>query len=137
MLVNADAAGPGITANGDSRITPIGQKLRDTKLDELPQLFNVLLGDMSFVGPRPEDPRYVALYTPEQRRVLGVRPGITGAASLAYRHEEQMLPGTDTETTYCSEVMPRKLEMDLEYLTRRTMWSDLDILIHTALAMPK
>ncbi|RXM21690.1 sugar transferase, partial [Citrobacter sp. AAK_AS5] len=85
---------------GDARVTRAGRTLRRTKIDELPQLINVLNGDMSLVGPRPEDPRYVAFYTPEQRRVLAVRPGITSAASLAYRHEEQMLSGADWETIY-------------------------------------
>ena len=77
MVISADKQGPGITAAGDARITRVGRFLRRAKLDELPQLINVLLGDMSLVGPRPEDPRYVAFYTPEQRRVLSVRPGIT------------------------------------------------------------
>src|SRR6476469_2092904 len=119
MSVNADKAGPGLTQAGDLRITPIGRKLRHAKLDELPQLLNVLRGDMSLVGPRPEDPRYVALYTPQQRRVLNVRPGITSAASLAYRDEEQLLEGADWETTYCNTVMPAKLALDLAYLRRR------------------
>jgi len=100
MVVNADKLGPAITSNEDTRITTLGRRLRHTKVDELPQLFNVLVGDMSLIGPRPEDPAYVALYTPEQRRVLRVRPGITGAASLAHRHEESMLKGADWETIY-------------------------------------
>src|SRR5438552_2122313 len=87
MVDGADQLGAGITAQGDMRVTPIGRWLRRTKLDELPQLLNVLKGDMSLVGPRPEDPRYVALYTPEQRRVLSVRPGMTSLASIRYRHE--------------------------------------------------
>ncbi|NJO84250.1 MAG: sugar transferase [Blastochloris sp.] len=119
MYVDADRRGPGITTQGDPRVTPIGRWLRRTKADELPQLFNVLIGDMHLVGPRPEDPRYVALYTPEQRRVLDVRPGITSAASLAYRHEEELLSGDDWETTYRTEVMPAKLAIDLEYLRAR------------------
>ena len=116
MVSDADKQGPGITATGDSRITRVGRFLRRTKIDELPQLINVLSGDMSLVGPRPEDPRYVTLYTPEQRRVLAVRPGITSAASLAYRHEEQLLAGADWETVYREEVLPAKLAIDLEYL---------------------
>ncbi|MFZ1405869.1 MAG: sugar transferase [Anaerolineae bacterium] len=116
MIVGTDRQGPGITATGDPRITRVGRFLRRAKLDELPQLINVLLGDMSLVGPRPEDPRYVAFYTPEQRRVLSVRPGITSPASLAYRHEEQLLAGEDWETHYRTRVLPDKLALDLPSL---------------------
>lgn len=135
MVVNADKRGPGITTAGDNRITRVGRFLRRTKLDELPQLINVLRGDMSLVGPRPEDPRYVALYTPAQRRVLHVRPGITSAASLTYRHEEQLLGGADWETVYRTQVMPRKLAIDLDYLARRTLFSDLSLILRTVFAM--
>ncbi len=92
---------------------------------------------MSLVGPRPEDPRYVALYTPAQRRVLHVRPGITSAASLTYRNEEQLLSGADWETIYRTQVMPRKLAIDLDYLTKRTLFSDLNLVLRTILAMLK
>ena len=135
MIVDADRRGPGITAAGDRRVTRIGAFLRRTKLDELPQLINVLRGEMSLVGPRPEDPRYVALYTEEQRQILRVRPGITSAASLAYRHEEQLLSGSDWETQYRQQVMPAKLALDLEYLSRRTMASDLVLIWRTVLAI--
>jgi lipopolysaccharide/colanic/teichoic acid biosynthesis glycosyltransferase len=135
MVVNAAGQGPGITASGDPRITRIGRRLRRTKLDELPQLINVLRGDMSLVGPRPEDPRYVALYTPDQREVLRARPGITGAASLAYRHEEALLSGEDWETRYRGEVMPAKLALDREYLARRTVVSDVHLILRTAAAI--
>lgn len=91
MIVNAEEQGWSITAEGDQRITRIGQFLRKHKWDELPQLWNVLVGDMSFVGPRPEVPRYVALYTPEQRRVLALKPGITDLATLEFRKEEELL----------------------------------------------
>jgi lipopolysaccharide/colanic/teichoic acid biosynthesis glycosyltransferase len=87
MTVDAERTGPGITADADPRVTRVGRFLRRFKLDELPQLVNVLAGDMSLVGPRPEDPRYVALYTPEQRAVLEVRPGLTSPASLRYADE--------------------------------------------------
>jgi lipopolysaccharide/colanic/teichoic acid biosynthesis glycosyltransferase len=137
MRVDADKKGPGITASGDTRITRIGRWLRRTKLDELPQLLNVLLGDMSLVGPRPEDPRYVALYTPEQRQVLSVRPGITSAASLAYRNEEQLLTGPNWETVYREEVMPAKLAIDLEYLSQRTLQTDIQLILRTIGALPK
>lgn len=135
MRAGAAASGPGITRSGDERITPIGRLLRRTKIDELPQLLNVLRGDMSLVGPRPEDPRYVALYTPEQRRILSVRPGITSAASIRYRHEEAMLTGDDWEKRYLSEVMPAKLRIDMDYLDRRTTASDVGILWQTFLAL--
>lgn len=137
MMVDAAAQGPGITRAGDPRVTPIGRRLRRTKLDELPQLINVLLGDMSLVGPRPEDPRYVALYTPEQRDVLRARPGITGPASLAYRHEEAMLSDDEWEARYRAEVMPAKLALDREYLARRTVLSDLRLILRTVAAIRK
>ena len=135
MTADAHRRGPGITAANDPRITRLGAILRRTKIDELPQLINVLKGEMSLVGPRPEDPRYVRLYTPEQRQVLRVRPGITSAASLAYRHEERILLGEDWETRYRQEVMPDKIEIDLAYLERRTLASDLLLILQTIAAM--
>lgn len=137
MRVGADKQGPGITTSGDARITPVGRWLRRTKLDELPQLLNVLKGEMGLVGPRPEDPRYVVLYTREQRKILAVRPGITSAASLTYRHEEELLAGPDWETVYRNEVMPAKLRIDLEYLAKRTIWSDIGLILRTIFAMVK
>jgi lipopolysaccharide/colanic/teichoic acid biosynthesis glycosyltransferase len=135
MVVNADRQGPMVTTSGDMRITPLGRRLRRTKLDELPQLLNVLFGDMSLVGPRPEDPRYVTLYTQQQRRILSVRPGITSAASLVYRHEEQMLSGPQWESVYRNQVMPAKLGIDLNYLSKRTLWSDIGIILRTIAVM--
>lgn len=135
MVVDADKQGPGITIRNDSRITPIGRRLRRTKLDELPQLLNVLKGDMSLVGPRPEDPRYVAHYTPKQRQVLRVRPGITSAASLTYRNESQHLAGEEWETVYRTQIMPEKIDIDLEYLSRRTIWTDLVLIVRTIAAL--
>lgn len=131
MVVDADKQGPGITAAGDSRITKPGEFLRRSKLDELPQLFNVLKGDMSLVGPRPEDPRYVELYTPAQRTVLSARPGITSAASLTYRNEEEMLSQPNWEEIYRAEVMPAKLGIDIEYLSKRTLLSDAKLVMRT------
>lgn len=131
MVVDAALRGPAITADQDARVTRIGRVLRRTKLDELPQLANVLLGDMSLVGPRPEDPRYVALYSREQRAVLAVRPGITSPASLRYRSEEQLLTGGDWEDLYVRRIMPAKLAIDLDYLRRRTVWSDLGVILAT------
>lgn len=135
MVEDAARQGPGITASGDPRITNVGRILRRMKIDELPQLINVLKGDMSLVGPRPEDPRYVALYTPEQREVLSVRPGITSAASLAYRHEEQLLSGEDWETFYREQVLPDKLTIDLNYLNQRTVFSDFVLILRTIAAV--
>lgn len=135
MVSHADQRGPGITAAGDERITRVGRLLRKSKLDELPQLINVLTGEMSLVGPRPEDPRYVALYTPEQRRVLEVRPGITSPASLCYRHEEQLLAGPDWEQVYIEQVMPHKLQIELDYVERRTCSTDLNVILRTVLAV--
>jgi lipopolysaccharide/colanic/teichoic acid biosynthesis glycosyltransferase len=131
MRAGAEREGPGVTAAGDARVTRVGGWLRRTKLDELPQLINVLRGEMGLVGPRPEDPRYVALYTPEQRRVLGVRPGLTGAASVRYRNEEDLLAGADGERVYREVVMPEKLRIELEFLRGRSLLSDLRILLET------
>ncbi len=137
MVIHANKHGAGITAQGDTRITPIGRLLRRTKLDELPQLFNVLKGEMSLVGPRPEDPRYVALYTRDQHAVLAVPPGITSAASLSYRHEEQLLSGPNWEEIYRTRVMPEKLAIDLDYLQHRTLGSDLQLILRTVLSMAR
>jgi lipopolysaccharide/colanic/teichoic acid biosynthesis glycosyltransferase len=125
-------AGPAVTAGDDPRITRVGRFLRRTKIDELPQLLNVVKGEMSLVGPRPEDPDYVALYTPEQRRLLSVRPGITGPSALAFAGEEAMLTGGDGEKRYLEEIMPRKLALELSYLDRASFASDLGILLRTA-----
>jgi lipopolysaccharide/colanic/teichoic acid biosynthesis glycosyltransferase len=135
MVSGADKSGPGITAKSDGRITCAGRFLRRTKLDELPQLINVLRGEMSLVGPRPEDPHYVALYTPEQRRILSVRPGITSAASLQYRREEELLSGVDWEQVYRQEVMPAKIAIDLAYLQNRTVWTDILLTLRTILSI--
>lgn len=132
MVVGADRKGPGITAARDVRITRTGAWLRRTKLDELPQLINVLVGDMGLVGPRPEDPRYVALYCKEQRRALLAKPGLTSPASLAFAREEHMLSGADWEEVYRHEILPAKLAMDLDYLERHSLWTDLFILLKTA-----
>ena len=135
MKAGADQQGPGITTARDARITQVGRFIRLSKLDELPQLWNVLIGQMSIVGPRPEDPRYVALYTEEQRQVLTVRPGITSPASLAYRHEEQMLHGDNWEQRYVEEVLPAKLAVDLEYARHPTLWQDILIIGKTLIVL--
>jgi len=132
MVAGADAMGPRVTGRDDRRITSVGRFLRRTKLDELPQLLNVLAGDMSFVGPRPEDPAYVAQYSEEQREVLRVRPGITSPATLMHHHEEELLTGSDWEETYRRVLLPAKLQIEREYLQRRTLGGDLSVLRQTA-----
>ena len=130
--MTATSGGPQITKAGDVRITRVGRFLRATKLDELPQLINVLMGHMSLVGPRAEVPKYVELYTPEQRRVLDAKPGITGPAQVQYIDEERILAASsDPEATYVNEILPAKLSIDLEYLRSRTVLSDLRILAVT------
>lgn len=130
-MAAASAPGPAITRGGDPRVTPIGRWLRRAKLDELPQLLNILRGEMSLVGPRPEDPRYVALYDAEQRRVLSVRPGLTGAASLKYHDEESQLVSDDWERTYIEEILPAKLKIELAYLERASFLTDLRLIVAT------
>ena len=130
----SDTPQPGrqITVGADPRITRAGRLLRASKLDELPQLINVLVGDMSFVGPRPEVPRYVQMYTAEQRRVLEVRPGVTDLASIKYRRESELLAASeDPERTYIDEVMPDKLSINLQYIARRGLWQDFGIMFKT------
>lgn len=127
-----DNAGLKITTSGDSRITPVGKALRKTKLDELPQLFNVLKGDMSFVGPRPEVREYTDLYTEEQRQVLMVRPGITGLASIRFRNENELLDASDDPNrTYIEEVMPQKIALDLEYIPHASVMYDIRLILET------
>lgn len=131
MRVGADATGPAVTAGDDPRVTPVGRLLRRTKIDELPQLLNVLKGEMSLVGPRPEHPEYVEHYTVEQRRLLTVRPGMTGPSALAFIDEEEELRGAHPESVYLNELMPKKLALELKYVEHATFGSDLVILLKT------
>jgi lipopolysaccharide/colanic/teichoic acid biosynthesis glycosyltransferase len=135
MVTDTADSGPRVTGSGDPRVTKLGRILRRTKLDELPQLLNTLIGDMSLVGPRPEDPCYVQSYSAEQRQVLRVKPGITSPATLLHRHEEELLSGRDFEETYRREILPNKLRIELEYLSRRTLSGDVRILMQTAFAL--
>ena len=136
MVVDADKKGLQITVGRDSRITRMGALLRKTKLDELAQLLNVFLGQMSFVGPRPEVPRYVAMYTPYQRQVLLVRPGITDYASIAYRNENDLLAGAeDPERMYVEEIMLAKLELNMKYLRRVSPLEDIRLILATIAAV--
>jgi lipopolysaccharide/colanic/teichoic acid biosynthesis glycosyltransferase len=135
MRIGAAGAGPGITAGGDQRITPVGRFVRATKLDELPQLVNVLRGEMSLVGPRPEDPRYVAWYDPDQRRILDARPGITSPASVTYRDEEAVLAAAhDLEAAY-RQVMAEKIAIDLAYFPHASLAGDLRWIWRTVAAV--
>ena len=130
MLVDNPADGSLLTASGDPRITPVGRWLRSTKLDELAQLLNVLRGEMSLVGPRPEVPEYVAFYTARQRQVLSVKPGVTGPAASMY--EEELLAGQlDKEHFYLTKVLPAKLETDIAYSQNVRCSSDLKLILRT------
>lgn len=132
MLVGADRLGYLTIGNADKRITKTGYFLRKHKLDELPQLFNVLIGDMSFVGPRPEVSKYVKLYTPKQLRVLSVRPGITDWASIQFFNENELLARSeDPEKLYIKRIMPSKIERNLNYIDQRDMLTDVKILFCT------
>jgi lipopolysaccharide/colanic/teichoic acid biosynthesis glycosyltransferase len=124
-----------ITLHRDPRVTAAGRLLRASKLDELPQLWNVIRGEMSLVGPRPEAPRYVAAYTPEQREALSVPPGITGLSQIYFRHEERLLGGSQPERYYQTRLMPAKLEIDRYYARHHSFWLDLKIIVLTVVAL--
>jgi len=137
MRVRSSQAGPLITVAGDARVTRAGRWLRRTKLDELPQLLDVIRGDMSLVGPRPEVPRYMALYPDEARRlILSVRPGVTDRATIEFRDEERLLAAaSDPERAYVEQVMPIKQRYYLDYVARRSLAGDVGILIDTLRAV--
>ena len=121
-----------ITVGKDSRITKVGDFLRKYKLDEIPQLINVLIGDMSLVGPRPEVPKYVALYTEEQREILKVRAGITDYASIEFSNENDILANeADPEKAYIEKIMPRKIELNKKYLSEISVMTDIKIILLT------
>lgn len=130
--MRAGGGGPEITTGGDSRVTPVGRLLRKTKLDELPQLLNVLAGDMSLVGPRPEVPKYVDLFREDYALVLSVRPGITDYAAIEYRDEESVLKGfPDPEKGYVEKVLPDKIVLYRRYIAEMGVWTDLNIIFKT------
>lgn len=132
MFVDEDGRGARLASYETGRITPLGAWLRRLKIDELPQMWNVLRGEMSLVGPRPELAAYVASYTPEQRRVLTVRPGLTDPASLSYRNEEDLLRASaDPEQLYWNEILPRKLALNLAYIDRISFSCDLRLVFQT------
>ena len=132
MAVDAEKRGPLITVGADYRITRSGRLLRKYKLDELPQLFNVIKGEMSLVGPRPEVPRYVELYTEDQRGILALKPGITSPASIAFSGESEILATqADPENFYRTQLMPAKIHEDLSYAKRATIFSDCAMIAKT------
>ncbi len=136
MIARAEQCGGPLTVGDDPRVTRVGRWLRHSKLDELPQLFNVLAGQMSLVGPRPEVPHYVALYTPDQRRVLDLVPGITDPASIAYRDESALLAqAPDWERQYVEVIMPEKIRLNLAYAARATGWKDFLVVVVTLLSL--
>ena len=132
MVPGAEQRGLPLTVGRDSRVTQVGAWLRRFKLDELPQLFNVLVGDMTLVGPRPEVPRYVGSYTAEQRRVLELVPGVTDEASIRYVEESTLLAwAVDPERAYVNEIVPDKIRLNLAYAMRATVWTDLCVILAT------
>ncbi len=132
MQVGADRATAITVGHRDPRITPIGYYLRKFKLDELPQLINVLVGEMSLVGPRPELEKFVKLYNERQRKVISVKPGITDYASIQFRNENEMLAGKpDPVDYYIKEIMPLKLELNLQYIANQSFLTDLKIIGQT------
>lgn len=135
MVVNAERLGASSTADDDPRITRVGSWLRRYKLDEFPQLINVLVGEMSFVGPRPQVQWAVDLYSQEERALLTVRPGITDFASLVFRNEGELLRGSeDPDKTYLEKIAPEKIRLGLLYVRTRSLWLDIKIIIATILA---
>lgn len=138
MVEDAPKKGRQITADGDDRITKVGHVLRKLKLDELPQLINVFLGQMSVVGPRPEVPKYVEMYDETQRQVLLIKPGITDLASIKYRSESEILAkAEDPEKVYIEEIMPHKLSLNLEYMEDMSFLYDIKLIFRTFGAIVK
>lgn len=132
MVEGAPKMGAAITVQGDNRITKVGHFLRKSKLDELPQLINVFRGDMSVVGPRPEVPKYVDMYSDEEKEVLLVRPGITDIASIEYRDESSVLEkALDPEKTYVEEIMPHKLKLNRKYIENMGLLYDIGLIFKT------
>lgn len=134
MVVDAEKRGGASTHEADARITGIGSFLRRFKLDELPQLINVLIGDMSFVGPRPEVKKFVDMYTPEERIILTVRPGITDWSSIKFHNEGEIIAASgimDADEAYTKLIRPEKLRLQIKYVRERTLWMDIRIIFDT------
>ncbi|MEG1536596.1 MAG: sugar transferase [Clostridia bacterium] len=138
MTKNAESVGMQITVGQDMRITKVGKFLRATKIDELPQLFNVLFGQMSFVGARPEVPKYVAMYSDYEKNILKIRPGITELSSIVYRDEASALAEAECpEYMYVNEIMTKKLEYNLDYIEKLGLCYDIKLIFKTLIAIVK
>jgi lipopolysaccharide/colanic/teichoic acid biosynthesis glycosyltransferase len=136
MSMGAEKRGLAVTSDRDARITPLGRVLRKWKLDELPQVINVICGEMSIVGPRPEVPRFVALYNESQMRVLELRPGITDFASIEFRRESELLATqANPEEYYVQVCMPKKIELNLKYRDNIGLWTDIVVIARTLVAV--
>lgn len=132
MHPGSDHKGPLVTVGGDKRVTPIGALLRKYKIDELPQLLNVLIGDMSFVGPRPEVNKYVQLFNSDYKKLLTIRPGITDPASIYYSNEESVLSASSNwEEDYTKKILPEKLKLSLHYVNDHNTITDLRLILKT------
>lgn len=135
MRTSRSQTGPGLTYVNDPRVTPVGRVIRKWKLDELPQLFNLIRGDMSLVGPRPDLPEYIGALPDPHRQVLRLRPGITSIATLRFRHEDELLskvPAAALTAYYVANILPQKVNMELDYAWRASLFSDLAVVLRTA-----
>lgn len=138
MVDRASSKGRLMTVGDDPRITKVGKILRKLKIDEIPQLINVLKGDMSFVGPRPLVPYHISLYTEVQKQILCVKPGITDLASISFRKESEMLANSsDPDKTYLEEIIPRKVELNMVYIRNISLWNDLRLIFRTVFSLFK
>lgn len=138
MVKGGNRLGPAVTRLGDQRVTRIGRFLRKTRLDELPQLFNIMAGDMTFVGTRPEVPAYVKRYTPEMQATLLLPAGVTSLASIRFKEEEKLLGnGAEIDKVYLEKILPKKMEWNLNYLRNFSLWRDGKILVSTVVAVLK
>ena len=136
MIQNAHTQGPLVTAGRDSRVTRVGGVLRRTKIDELPQLLNVLKGEMSFVGPRPEVRKYAEMFRQDYEEILRIKPGITDLASLKYRHETEVLGrSSNPEEQYVTQILPDKIKLAKEYLMMSSFWVDMRVITKTIFKM--
>jgi lipopolysaccharide/colanic/teichoic acid biosynthesis glycosyltransferase len=136
MVADAEKKGSQVTTAGDSRVTVVGKFLRRVRLDELPQLLNIIKGDMSIVGTRPEVPRYIEQYTDEMNATLLLPAGVTSKASILYKDEERLLAsGEDTDAIYVEQVLPEKMKYNLEYMRSFSVWTDIKLMIQTVFAV--